>query len=121
MEGQELKAKFYSYDESFAEYISYTENDIIEVTSKGISLKDGTFIDFRICADNFENAHKGSGGKCVAERMAPVFIFYTSPKPTKLTFLYKNKIREFFSPTRNRVNDLQKKLNQFGFRTYDMS
>ena len=113
--------KFYSYDEYFTEYVSYTEYDIVEVSKKGILLKDGNFIDLDLCAESFKKEHDKSSGNCVAERMSPTFIFYTKPNPTKLIFVHKNKILEFFSPTYNRVNDFQKKLKQYGFATYDMT
>ena len=113
--------KFYSYDESFTEYVSYIEYDIVEIAEKGILLKDGNFIDFDLCAENFKSEHNKSNGNCVAERMSPVFIFYTKPNPTKLIFIHKNKILELFSPTYKRVYDFQKKLNYYGFTTYDMT
>lgn len=113
--------KWYAYNNDFTECVSYTEDDILDVTAAGISLKDGAFIEFKACAEQFKKMHPGSSGGCVGERMSPVFFFYTQPNPTKLTFLHKSKIREYFSPTRNRVFALQKKIDQYGYQTYDMS
>ena len=39
--------KYYAYADSFTEYITYTENDIVDVTEKGIVLKNDIFIGHR--------------------------------------------------------------------------
>ncbi len=116
-----MSDQIYAFDFSFKDFILYTEKDIVAVNKEGILLNDGNLINFRLCAENFKEAHKNSIGKCIAERIAPTFIFYTKPKPTKLTFLHRNKIIELFSPTRNRVYALQRKIEQYGFRTWDLS
>lgn len=115
------KEYFYSFDSSYNDYYLYTENDISEVTKNGVLLKNGTLIDFCSCADNYKNMHINSSEKCIGERFAPTFVFYTKCKPTKLVFLHKNKLFEFFSPIRNRVYAFQKAIRQFGFDTYDMT
>ena len=115
------KFYFYSDDESFNDYITYTEKDIAEVNKNGITMKDGYIIDFSKCADEFEKMHPGSSKKCVAERSAPVFIFYTSPKPTMVKFLQRNRLIRLIFPTSTwkRCYALQKQINHFGYRTYD--
>ncbi len=118
MDNQE---RYYAYGDPQPDCFSYTEKDIVEINKDGILLKDNTFINFRICAKNFREKHESSSGKCVAERLLPVYIFYTQPKPTILKFQRKNIISEFFSSRWKRSLALQKKINEYGFRTFDMS
>ncbi len=102
-------------------FLWYTENDIGSMTFEGIFMKDGFFIDFHQCADNFKKAHEAVKTGFVAERALPVYIFYTLPKPVVIKFLRRNKIIEFFSPTRNRAFAFEKELNSFGFYACDMT
>lgn len=110
----------------FDDYDSYCENDIAGVSANGISLKNMKFINFRECAYNFSSINGGSG-KCVAERditgSNPYFAFYTAPKTTHVFFLRKGKICEFFSRknTEKRFRILKKKIESYGFSTYDLS
>ena len=110
----------------FDNYDSYTENDIAGISPNGISLKNLKFIKFRECAYNFSRIHGGSG-KCVAERditgSNPSFGFYTAPKATYIFFLPKGKLKEFFAKknTKQRFYELQKQIDSFGYKTYDMS
>lgn len=43
-------------DTYFTDYEAYTENDIVEITHQGISLKMDNFIDFNECAHIHESA-----------------------------------------------------------------
>ncbi|MBO5224167.1 MAG: hypothetical protein J6C23_06630 [Clostridia bacterium] len=105
---------------------SFAENDIAKIYSNGILLKNMKFISFRECAYNFQQIH-GGNGICVAERditdSALSFVFYTAPKTTRIVFLQKSKIKEFFSKrkTAQRFYDLQKQIESFGYTTYDKS
>ena len=112
-------------DEYFSDYEAYTEDEIKEITSKGISLKNGVFIDFSACAKNFKEANPQSSGKCVREREITdwSFTFYTDPKPIMIKFLPRNKLIEFFSPndTLKRFHSLQNKITAFGYTTYDLT
>ncbi len=109
----------------FADYDSFTENEIAEITRKGISLKNGVFIDFSVCAENFKKANPKSSGKCVGEREITdwSFTFYANPKPIMIIFTPRNKLIEFFSvnDTIKRFHSLQRKINDFGYTTYDMT
>ncbi len=112
-------------DEYFSDYEAYTEDEIAEITSKGILLKNGMFIDFSVCAENFKETNHQSSGKCVGEREISFlsFTFYANPKPIMIKFLPRNKLIEFFSPnnTLKRFHSLQNKVIYFGYTTYDLT
>ncbi len=109
---------------SFEDYNAYTENDIICVSEKGIDLGELGFIDFQECTNNF-NQVNNVADKCVGERdiLDYSFTFYTSPKPTMIKFMPKNKLLEFFSKenTSSRFHKLQKQIVQYGYSSYDMT
>lgn len=109
----------------FADYDSFTEDEIVEITRKGISLRNGIFIDFSVCAENFKKANPKSSGKCVGEREITdwSFTFYATPKPIMIKFTPRNKLFEFFSAndTIKRFHSLQRTINDFGYTTYDMT
>lgn len=112
-------------DTYLADYEAYTENEIAEITDKGIILKNGCRIDFSECADTFKKEHSAEESKCVAERDITdfSFTFYTIPKPTMIKFIEKGKLAELFARknTRQRFYELQKKIIEFGYKTFDMS
>lgn len=112
-------------DNYFADYESYSDDNIVEITSKGVSLKNCTFIDFSVCAENFKKANPESSGKCVGEREITdlSFTFYTNPKPIMIIFEPCNKLIEFLSmnKTVKRFHSLQTKINNFGYSTLDIS
>lgn len=112
-------------DTYFTDYEAYTENDIAEITRQGISLKMGKFIDFNECADTYMKAHSTTESKCVGERDITdnSFTFYTFPKPIMIKFIEKCKLAELFARknTRQRFYELQKKIIDFGYKTYDKS
>lgn len=112
-------------NEYFSDYEAYREDEIAEITSKGISLKNGVFIDFSVCAENFKEANPQSSGKCVGEREISdwSFTFYANPKPIMIKFLPRNKLIEFFSPnnTLKRFHSLQNKVRDYGYTTYDLT
>ena len=102
-------------DEYFSDYEAYTEDEIAEITSKGILLKNGMFIDFSVCAENFKETNHQSSGKCVGERDISFWSFTFYPT--------RNKLIEFFSPnnTLKRFHSLQNKVIYFGYTTYDLT
>lgn len=114
-----------SPDNYFADYESYSDDNIVEITSKGISLKNGTFIDFSACAENFKKANPTSSGTCVGEREFTdmSFTFYTNPKPIMIIFEPRNKFFELLTAnsTVKRFHSLQRKINNFGYSTLDIS
>lgn len=109
----------------FKDYETYSENDIIEITRQGISLKMGRFIVFNECADTYMKAHSTNESKCVGERDVTnnSFTFYTLPKPTMIKFIEKGKLAELLARKniRQRFFELQKKIIEFGYKTYDES
>ena len=109
----------------FADYDSFTEEAIAKITRNGILLKNGVFIDFSVCAENFKKANSQSSGKCVGEREITdrSFTFYANPKPIMIKFLPRNKLIELISPNdaRRRFHSLQFKINDFGYTTYDLT
>ena len=112
-------------DNYFTDYEAYTENDIVEITHQGISLKMGKFMDFQQCADTFMKAHSTNESMSVGERDITdnSFTFYTLPKPTLIRFIEKSKLAELLARknTRQRFFELQKKIIEFGYKTYDES
>ncbi|MBE6664944.1 MAG: hypothetical protein E7603_01810 [Ruminococcaceae bacterium] len=112
-------------DNYFADYEAFTENEISEITAKGIALKNGLYIDFAVCAEMWNKANSVNAAKCVGERDASnfSFTFYALPKPIMIQFVEKGKFLEFFSKnnTYSRFYNLQNKIIGYGYRTYDMS
>ena len=109
----------------FSDYDAYTEKEILHIDEKGISLKNGAFIDFSVCTENFHRFHSNISVRCVGERDITdfSFTFYALPKPIMIIFLKKGKLVEFFSykNTILRFHELQRKIESCGYRTYDMS
>ena len=112
-------------DTYFTDYEAYTENDIEEITHQGISLKMDNFIDFNECAHTYMKAHSTNESMSVGERDITdnSFTFYTLPKPTMIKFIEKGRLAELIARknTRQRFYELQKKINELGYKTFDMS
>jgi len=108
----------------FSDYEVFSENEILEITAQGILLINGMYIEFAKCAEIWSNENSPEETKCVGERNATdcSFTFYALPKPVMIKFIPKGKLAEFFSKnnTYNRFRALQKKIIEFGYRTYDM-
>ena len=109
----------------FSDYEAFTENEILEITSQGISLKNGMYIDFAECAEVWAKVNSLEESKCVGERdiIDGSFTFYTLPKPIMIKFMKKGELAEFFSKndTRHRFHNLQFKIVECGYQTYDMT
>ena len=114
-------------DKYFSDYEAFTENEILEISSQGIALKNGMFINFAECAAVWANVNSLEESKCVGERDiidgSFSFTFYTLPKPIMIKFMKKGKLAEFFSKnnTRQRFYNLQFKIIECGYKTYDMT
>ena len=112
-------------DKYFSEYEAFTENEMLEITVQGIALKNGMYIDFAECAEVWAKVNSLEESKCVGERdtIDGSFTFYALPKPIMIKFLKKGKLAEFFSKndTRHRFHNLQFKIVECGYRTYDMT
>ena len=102
--------------------MTYEYGDVREVTSDGILMADGCFIDFAVCAENFHRLHPQSSGRCAAERDAEscAVIFCTDPERTVIRFPVRRSIfrrRAGYRDFRRFVDTLQ----SFGWRTYDLT
>ena len=82
--------------------MDFYDEDIVEITSKGIMLeKEGKryFIDFEVCDKKFKESYPEATFKCIGERdinaPVPFFRFYTTPE-TMLYFKKSNCLVEFF-------------------------
>jgi hypothetical protein len=109
---------------SFEDYDAFTDNEILNISETGISLKSFRFINFKECAYNFKITNGGSG-QCIGEREIEdlSFTFYTSPKPVMIKFIPKNRLSEFLSKmnTVSRFHKLYKQLIKYGYSTRDLS
>ena len=112
-------------DNYFADYEAFTENEIFEITEQGIALKNGMYIDFAVCTEVWAEVNSLEKSKCVGEREITdwSFTFYTLPKPIMIKFVEKGILAEFFSKQDilHRFHDLQKKICEHGYRTFDMT
>lgn len=102
------------------EHITITEKDILSVTPEGIRHAGG-FISFAECAETYKEKHGGSG-KCVANRYALRFVFYTTPRLTHLLFRKQGFLKETIGTNlHQRKYRFQKQIQVFGYRTMDMT
>lgn len=112
-------------DKYFSDYEAFTENEVLEITTQGIALKNGMYINFAECAEVWAKVNSLEESKCVGERdiIDGSFTFYTLPKPIMIKFVKKGKLAEFFSKnnTSHHFHNLQFKIIECGFRTYDMT
>lgn len=112
-------------DKYFSDYEVFTENEISEIDAQGIALKNGMYIDFDECAEVWAKVNSLESSKCVGEREIAdwSFTFYTLPKPIMIKFVEKGRLAEFFSRnnTRQRFHNLQFKIIELGYKTFDMA
>ena len=112
-------------DKYFSDYEAFTENEMLEITARGISLKNGMYIGFDECTGVWAKVNSLEESKCVGERdiIDGSFTFYALPKPIMIKFMKKGKLAELFSKnnTRHRFHNLQFKIVECGYRTYDMT
>lgn len=112
-------------DTYFEIYEAYSENEIQTVTQHGIALRNGQYIDFSLCAENYRKLHHIDHDSCIGERDLCdfSFTFYTLPHPKMIRFIKRSRIAEFFSRdnTRQRFYNLQKKIMEYGYRVYDLT
>lgn len=99
---------------------------IIDTGKDGITIEspDGkVFINFNECAKNFSSEHGDSSAKCVATRdiTSMTFIFYTAPK-TEIVF-EKRSLKSFFrqKSVKDKFSEMQKAIDEAGYRSYDLS
>ena len=100
----------------FTDTFSYA--DISAIDNSGILFENGLSIFFEECRKNFSRVYPESRGNCIAERSAtanpPYFEFYTCGKSMVILFdrAGKDTQREFV--------EFQRRLERFGFTTYDL-
>ena len=93
-------------------------SEIKQIDRHGITFISGEIIVFRECVKQRYNSET-----CVAERdlfdQPPYFLFFTPDKPTKVIFNKKG----LCSKSRNRKDfrELQEKILEFGYSSYDLS
>ena len=109
----------------FSDYEAFTENEISNISAQGIALKNGMYIDFIECTKVWAEANSLEKTTCVGEREITdlSFTFYCLPKPIMIKFIEKGKLYEKFSKYNAscRFHELQNKLYEYGFTTFDMS
>ena len=78
-------------DKYFSDYEAFTENEMLEITARGISLKNGMYIGFDECTGVWAKVNLLEESKCVGERdiIDGSFTFYTLPKPIMIKFIKK--------------------------------
>lgn len=98
---------------------TYSNTKITGIDDSGILFEDGQSIFFQECAQNFARSYPESKGNCIAERNAaaqpPYFEFYTCGK---------SMIVQFDAPGKHgqkAFREFQKRLESYGYSTYDLS
>lgn len=112
-----------------SDYDSFTEKEIINVSSKGILLCNDRWINFAECVALWGKVNTWAkcppSMRCVGDRDITdwSFTFYSFPKPVMIKFIPKSKLGELFSKrnTLQRFHDLQLKIIECGYSTFDMS
>ncbi|MBQ7364592.1 MAG: hypothetical protein IJW46_03245 [Clostridia bacterium] len=104
---------------------AFTEYDVSDMTEKGITLKNGRFIDFAVCCEvwAYINAHEIT--TCVGDRniIEGEFVFYTPQKPVLIRFIKKGKLAERFlkNNTRHRFYHFRLRIEECGYMTFDLT
>lgn len=65
----------------FAEYEAFTENQISKITKNGIFLKNGVFIDFAICAENFKKQNPKVAENVSENAKLQILVLHFLPVP----------------------------------------
>ena len=99
--------------------------EISAVTEKGITLKDGTTVDFAVSAEIWGQIHADGDARCVGDRDAErlSFTFYALPNPVTVCFLGEGWLARTLLRRRayRRFYDLQCRIVAYGYQTYDMT
>ena len=106
-------------DNYFADYDAYSDDSIVRILPDGIELSGGGKILFDECAENFGHySEKAADTQYIGEKDADdgSFMFFASPCPVMIKFLPR-----FFSRSvRQRMNDLEKIINEYGYSFSEM-
>ncbi|MBR1817048.1 MAG: hypothetical protein IJ763_10190 [Lachnospiraceae bacterium] len=99
------------------EYIAKSYYDIKIIDNNGIIFKDGYKIVFSECINS-----RLKSDKCIAFRditaNPPYIEFFTKNKPTRVVF---DKTGMFKSTNEMKFTEVQLKINEYGYTTYDLS
>ncbi len=105
-----------------SEIKQYSFQDIIDFNEKGITLKNGGFIDFEICVREFAKSCGKSSFKCVAERdidaNPPYFEFYMPEHIRIIIDSCKPFPQEY---NRKLFREFREKLESYSYTTYDLT
>lgn len=118
---KKIKDRSYITSEiSFDDYISLTEDEVVNISQDGISLKNGNFINFRECAYNFKKVN-GTDDNCIGESDVSgsnfSVSFYTSPLTTEIFFVSNNGIDKLFA--KGRFNKFKNTIKECGYTVYE--
>ncbi len=93
-------------------------SDIEKINEMGITFNNGNKIIFKDCIGNRYNSET-----CIAERnitaSPPYFEFFTLDLPIRIIFNQKGILAKH--KNNNNFRDLQKKINDMGYTSYDLS
>ena len=105
--------------------IAINRNDATIVYCKG---KELHVIDLAVCAENFKNEYSNSNGTCIGDRNIEkaYFSLYTNGINTVISFqrayIFNFSGKSLFDGTKaQRFRQFQKKLEQLGYTTYDLT
>lgn len=124
-----LKDKIYDFDPltycplkiDFSDYISITSDSVIDIHRNGINYKGlngAVFINFSECGFNYQTLNGGSekiAGEIDKTGSVPSFAFYTAPLTTHIFFVQKNRIFDLFHSSKLKFEDMENKINTFGY------
>ena len=103
----------------------YWEEQVKEITSEGIFFTDGQAVSFSACAKTFSKKYDLTDCVCVGERDITrlSFFFDTSSRCVTVRFRKRSRLVEAFKRenAEKRFHDLQKRILELGYRTYDLS
>ena len=103
------------------ERITYSSSDIGAVDDSGITFRSGVSVSFAECTENRRLQYPDSVSVAVRDITAvpPYYDFFTSFMPTRIVFDKTG----FSAPKRNTddFHALCEKINQAGYKTYDLS
>ena len=106
-------------------YYHYWDDQIKEITSEGIFFTDDRSISFSECVEDYSETYHLLNCNCVGERDAAklMFVFHTSSVSVTLRFRKRSRFAELLSRenARKRFRDLQTRIVELGYSTYDMA
>lgn len=111
-------------DNYFSNFKAYSENDIIQVTTKGVVFCDGYELLFDDSKFNYAIHNKKAPSYCIGERDITdySFMLYDIQHPIKIKFTKKSFLNELFGKSiQQRFYELEKSIREHGYATMDLS